>query len=296
MNISDLQAFISVATHGSFSMAADALYLTQPAISKRIAALEQELGTKLFDRIGRKTTLTEAGRSLEIHAQRIMSEVEDSRRAIANLNNEVKGQLKLASSHHIALHRLPKILQKFVQQYPEVEFDLGFMDSEQACRAVEQGEQELALITLPPQQSTALELIEVWTDRLVLTVSPNHPLALEPAITPEVLARHPAILPARGTYTRELIDQQLGLPSVNSKLETHYLETIKMMVEVGMGWSLWPENMLEDTLKPKQGRDIVVERQLGIVRHPQRTLSNAGRTFIDACLAQSCTTPDSIKE
>ena len=284
MNICDLQAFVSVTTYGSFSMAADALYITQPAVSKRIAALEQELGSKLFDRIGRKITLTEAGRSLKTHAQRILSEVEDSRRAIANLENEVKGQLTLASSHHIALHRLPKILQQFVQQYSQVELDLGFMDSEQACRAVEQGAQELALITLPPQKSTSLELIDVWTDRLVLTVSPSHPLAREPEITPEVLARHPAILPARGTYTRELIDQQLGLTNINTKLETHYLETIKMMVEVGMGWSLWPDNMLEEKLRPQQGRDIVVERKLGIVRHPQRTLSNAARTFIDACL------------
>ncbi len=283
MNINDLHAFVSVSEHGSFSLAAEALYLTQPAVSKRIAALEQELDTRLFDRIGRTTTPTEAGRTLLIHAQRILGEVEDSRRAIANLEHSVQGQLKLATSHHIGLHRLPGVLKPFIQQYPDVQLNLSFMDSEQACRAVEQGEQELSLITLPPQRSTVLELIDIWTDRLVLTVSPSHPLAREKRITPEVLTRHPAILPARGTYTRELIDQQLGLPSINTKLETHYLETIKMMVEVGMGWSLWPDNMLDDTLKPAQGGDIVVERKLGIVRHPQRTLSNAARAFIDIC-------------
>ncbi len=286
MNISDLRAFVSVSEHGSFSLAAEALYLTQPAVSKRIAALEQELGARLFDRIGRTTSPTEAGRALLHHAQRILGEVEDSRRAIANLEHSVKGQLKLATSHHIGLHRLPGVLKQFIHHYPDVQLDLSFMDSEQACRAVEQGEQELSLITLPPQKSTALELIDVWTDRLVLTVSPNHPLAREAQITPEVLARHPAILPARGTYTRELIDQQLGLPGINTKLETHYLETIKMMVEVGMGWSLWPDNMLDDDLKPRQGRNIVVERKLGIVRHPQRTLSNAARAFIDICTGQ----------
>jgi len=280
MNISDLQAFIAVAEHKSFSLAAEVLFLTQPAVSKRIAALEQELGSKLFDRIGRTTDLTEAGRSLQEHAQRILAEVEDSRRAIANLESEIKGQLKLATSHHIGLHRLPKVLKGFIQQYPDVQLDLSFMDSEQGCRAVEQGDQELALITLPPEGSTALEMIEVWTDRLVLTVSPNHPLAKEEKITAKVLARYPAILPARGTYTRNLIDQQLKLPALNTKLETHYLETIKMMVSVGMGWSLWPDNMIEEELKPKQGRHIVVERKLGIVRHPQRTLSNAAKEFI----------------
>ncbi len=283
MNINDLHAFVSVSEHGSFSLAAEALHLTQPAVSKRIAALEQTLGTQLFDRVGRTITPTEAGRALLHHAQRILGEVEDSRRAIANLEHSVKGQLKLATSHHIGLHRLPRVLKQFIQQYPEVQLDLSFMDSEQACRAVEQGAQELSLITLPPQTSTQLELIEVWTDRLVLTVSPSHPLAREATINAEVLARHPAILPARGTYTRELIDQQLGLPDINTQLETHYLETIKMMVEVGMGWSLWPDNMIDDELKPEQGGDIAVERKLGIVRHPQRTLSNAARAFIDIC-------------
>ena len=280
MNINDLHAFVAVAERGSFSQAAETLFLTQPAVSKRIAALEQYLGSKLFDRMGRTPHLTEAGRALLDHAYRILADVEDSRRAIANLSSEVKGELKLATSHHIGLHRLPEVLQPFIQHYPEVKLDLAFMDSEQGCRAVEQGELELAFITLPPAERTQLELIETWVDRLVLTVSPNHPLAQEPEITPEVLARHPAILPARGTYTRELIDKQLGLPTINTQLETHYLETIKMMVTVGMGWSLWPENMIEDELKPAQGRDLVVERKLGIVRHPERTLSNAARAFI----------------
>ncbi len=283
MNISDLQAFVGVAEAGSFSQAAEALYLTQPAVSKRIAALEQELGARLFDRIGRTTVLTEAGHSLLDHAYRILAEVEDSRRAIANLDQQIRGTLKLASSHHIALHRLPAVLKHFVQRYPDVRPELSFMDSEQACRAVEQGEQELALITLPPAEATPLERIEIWHDRLVLTVSPDHPLAQEPEITTAVLARHPAILPARGTYTRDLIDRQLGLPALNTKLETHYLETIKMMVEVGMGWSLWPEDMLDPHLKPPQGRHIAVARPLGIVRHPRRTLSNAARAFIEAC-------------
>lgn len=281
MNISDLHAFIAVSEHNSFSLAADALYLTQPAVSKRIASLEQELGSRLFDRIGRATHLTESGYALREHAIRILAEVEDSRRAIANLDSKVTGHLKLATSHHIGLHRLPKVLQLFIERYPDVQLDLSFMDSEQGCRAVEQGEQELALITLPPEGSTSLELLPTWTDRLVLTVSPKHPLALEKKITPEILARYPAILPARGTYTRDLIDQQLKLPSNNTKLETHYLESIKMMVTVGMGWSLWPENMLEEELKPKQGKGIVVERKLGMVRHKQRTISNAAKAFIE---------------
>lgn len=285
MNIEDLNAFLCVAKHRSFSLAAEELHLTQPAVSKRIAALENTLSARLFDRIGRQIGLTEAGRALERYARRILSEVEDSRRAIRNLSGSVSGPLKLASSHHISLHRLPPLLHRYIRDYPGVQLDLRFMDSELACRGVEQGELELALVTLPPLEKTPLTLIEVWTDRLVLAASPDHPLRNETGITPAVLARHPAILPARGTYTRTLIDAQLAVTQLETKLETHYLETIKMMVGVGLGWSLLPENMLEEELRLARGDQIVVARKLGIVHHPRRTLSNAARAFIELTAA-----------
>lgn len=158
------------------------------------------------------------------------------------------------------------------------------MDSEIACRAVEQGELELAIVTLPDPMNTELTLINIWTDRLVLAASPEHPLRQEKKITPKTLAQYPAILPARNTYTRELIDKKLAIGQLETKLETHYLETIKMLVSVGLGWSLLPSNMVEDELRPEQGQRIVVERKLGIVHHPRRTLSNAALVFIEACL------------
>ncbi len=283
MNTEDLHAFLTVAQHASFSRAAEALHLTQPAVSKRIAALENQLDTRLFDRIGRQISLTEAGRTLQGHARRIITELEDSRRAIHNLSGEISGPLKMATSHHISLHRLPSVLHTFIRQHAKVQLDLSFMDSEMACRAVEQGELELAIVTLPPPNSTALTLIEVWTDRLVLAASPEHVLSKQTKITPKIMARYPAILPGRGTYTRELIDKKLAVGQLETKLETHYLETIKMLVSVGLGWSLLPDNMLEEELRPEQGRHIVVERRLGIVHHPQRTLSNAALAFIKAC-------------
>jgi DNA-binding transcriptional LysR family regulator len=283
MNIEDLQAFLSVADHASFSRAAEALHLTQPAVSKRIAALESQLDTRLFDRIGRQVSLTEAGRALREHARRIVTEIEDSRRAIQNLSGTVSGPLKLATSHHISLHRLPPVLHDYTRQYPQVELDLSFMDSEEACRAVEQGELELALVTLPPADASPLTLIKAWTDRLVLAASPEHPLSQAKKIDATTLAQHPAILPARGTYTRALIDQTLAVGQLEARLETHYLETIKMLVSVGLGWSLLPDTMLEESLRPSQGTDIQVERQLGIVHHPQRVLSNAARAFIEMC-------------
>ncbi len=285
MNIDDLQAFLSVAEHRSFSQAADALYLTQPAVSKRIAALEGRLDSRLFDRLGHRVTLTEAGRELQVHARRILQDVEDARRSIHNLTGAVRGPLLMATSHHISLHRLPPVLRAFTRRYPEVRLDLSFMDSELACRAVERGDLELALVTLPPQGSTPLTLREVWADRMVLAASPEHPLRRERRITAKELAKYPAILPDRGTYTRALIDAALGIDQLETRMETHYLETIKMLVSAGLGWSLLPDTMLEEALRLPQGKNISVQRNLGIVHHTRRTLSNAARAFMRCCTA-----------
>ncbi|MCG8538166.1 MAG: LysR family transcriptional regulator, partial [Pseudomonadales bacterium] len=120
MEIAELKAFVAVAEAGSFSMAANHLHLTQPAVSKRISQLEDSVGCQLFDRIGRQISLTEAGRDLMPRANRILLEMEDVKRALSNLSGEVRGSLKIGTSHHIGLHRLPPILKQFSKAYPNV--------------------------------------------------------------------------------------------------------------------------------------------------------------------------------
>ena len=150
MDIDSLKAFIAVAESGSFSLAADKLHLTQPAISKRIAGLEHQLDAKLFDRIGRTVRLTESGGALKPRALEILQQVEDTRRAIFDLNGETAGQLSLATSHHVGLWRLPDVLKQYIEKYPAVSLDLHFMDSEVAHERIIQGELEMAIITLAP--------------------------------------------------------------------------------------------------------------------------------------------------
>ena len=149
MDTANLQTFIAAAELKSFSLAAEQLYLTQPAVSKRVATLEAELGTTLFDRIARRVSLTEAGRALLPRAKTILREIEDSRRLISNLTGTMAGQLNIGTSHHIGLHRLPPVLRQFSKSYPDVVLDLQFMDSEAACRAVQTGDLELGIVTLP---------------------------------------------------------------------------------------------------------------------------------------------------
>ncbi|MCF6236835.1 MAG: LysR family transcriptional regulator [Gammaproteobacteria bacterium] len=279
MNTTDLKTFVTIAECGSFSKAASLLHLTQPAISKRISSLEQSLNIRLFDRIARKTKLTEAGQMLLQRAQKILLDLEDTRRLITNISSHVGGKLSLGISHHIGLHRLPPILKQYTQQYPDVKLDLKFIDSEAACQAVEKNELEIAVVTLPNQPSNSLKLLPVWQDSLAFVTAPGFPLQ---HATPQTLAAHPAILPAYDTYTRDILEQQLhpfGI-KLNVMLETNNLETIKMMVSIGLCWSVLPETMLDETVCVHPVEDIVITRTLGLVHHKERTLSNAANAFI----------------
>jgi DNA-binding transcriptional LysR family regulator len=291
MDTGSLQTFLTVAEKQSFSEAAESLYLTQPAVSKRIAALEDELKTRLFDRIGRKISLTEAGRALLAHAKNILLEMEDSKREIANLSGTVAGRLTIGTSHHIGLHRLPPILRKYSADYPEVELDLHFMDSEVACRAVLGGDLELGIVTLPPTPLPDLYSEVIWPDPLVFVVGRDHPLAKESKVSLQRMAGYAAILPSKGTYTRELLEQNFapaGL-ALQVGMSTNYLETIKMMVSVGLGWSVLPASMLSPELATIPMTKITIARQLGVVHHQARTLSNAARAMIKTLQAIKAT-------
>lgn len=282
MDIAALQAFLAVAETGSFSRAAERIFLTQPAISKRIALLEDELGTKLFDRVGRSPQLTPAGQALAARARELLKDFEDVRRVITNLGGTIGGELRLAMSHHVGLHRLPPALKRFHDSHPDVRLDLRFMDSEQACHAVAQGELDVAIVTLPPDADAALRLDQVWDDPLDIVVGHQHPLALAKSVTPKQLLDYPAILPGPGTYTREIILKALGAlrNRVQVGMATNYLEVLKMLAAIGLGWSALPRTMIDDSLAVVQIGKIRINRRLGIVTHGGRTLSNAAQAMI----------------
>ncbi len=289
MELNELSAFVAVAETGSFSLAGERLFLTQPAVSKRIAALEEKLDTRLFDRIGRKIGLTEAGTQLLPRAKRLLDEMTDIQRSLSNLSGKVGGTLSMGTSHHIGLHRLPPVLNSFSKRYPEVRLDIRFLDSETGCSAVERGELELAIVTLPTAPSANLEISEIWPDPLEFLVHKGHPLATNPAVTFKELTAFPAVLPGGGTYTRMILEQALtprGL-DIEIAISTNYLETLKMLVGIGLGWSLLPRTMIDnDTLVVLEVDGIRLSRSLGAVVHRNRSLSNAAQAMLESCRRQ----------
>lgn len=293
MDTQNLQAFLHVAETRSFSLAAERLHLTQPAISKRVALLEQQLECELFDRIGRHVGLTEAGRALLPHAKGVINQLRAAHQAVRDLSGDVAGDLRLATSHHIGLHRLPPVLSRFSKAFPEVHIDIDFMDSEQAYDLIMQGKVELAVVTLAPDTDPSIITTRVWHDPLDVMVAPEHPLAgLDPCPL-DRLSAHPAVLPGLNTYTGQIIKRLFDSHklALQVSMATNYLETIRMMASVGLGWTVLPRSMGDQSLLTLEVEGIAIERILGVIHHRGRSLSRAAEAFIGALVNSAPAAP-----
>jgi len=287
MNWNDLRAFVAVAAQQSFSKAASELHISQPAVSKRIQALEAELDARLFDRVGKRVYLTDAGVLLQPRAESLLREITDTRRLLRNLKREVGGVLGLATSHHVGLHRLAPVLKTFTQRYPEVRLDIRFEDSEAAHELVRRAESELAVVTLDPHGDPELEYEILWDDPLCFVVASGHPLAGSGHTTLTELARHQVIMPGLATYTGRIVAEVFATADIPLRpaMSTNYLETISMLVGTGLGWSVLPASMIDERLVKLTTDAPALRRTLGCVTHPLRTLSNAAHAFREVALS-----------
>ena len=280
MQLVELRTFLAVAEEKSFSAAAQRLHITQPAISKRIQSLENHLCTNLFDRIGKRVYLTEAGNLLIERAETMLLLAKDTEKEIFNLNDTISGRLNLATSHHIGLHRLAPVLKEFSKRYPAVQLDIQFEDSEVAYQMVRSGQVELAVVTLNPDRTDLdadLIATAVWHDPLVFVSS----VAKSNAASMQMLADQPCILPGLATYTGRIVMDRFAQAGLTLKptLSTNYLETIGMLVSVGLGWSVLPQSMVGD-LTALEVNCEPIYRTLGSVVNGKRTLTNSASAFL----------------
>ena len=291
MDTQNLKAFLLVAETGSFSSAAEKLHLSQPAVSKRVAQLEERLNCDLFDRIGRNISITEAGQALLPHAKAVQQELRAAEQSILDLAGTVGGQLRLATSHHIGLHRLPPMLSNFSKAFGEVTIDIDFMDSEQAYELIMHNKAELAIVTLAPTTEASLITVPIWQDQLDFMVHTEHQLAQQSGLDLAALSRHPAILPGLNTYTGQIVKSLFDQHSLKLQVSmaTNYLETVRMMASVGLGWTVLPRSMRDSTLTTLHVDGAHIERTLGLVYHRGRSLSRAARAFIEQLMTFSDT-------
>ncbi|QKQ69066.1 LysR family transcriptional regulator [Acinetobacter sp. 10FS3-1] len=281
MNLTAFEAFVKVMETGSISLAADQLFITQPAVTKRIHSLEDYFGVKLFESAGRGVQATHAAHSLLPKVKNWLNELGDIHYTLSHEQGQIQGKLKIGTSHHIGLHHLPSHLRNYVQQYPDVTLDVHFVDSEQAHEQVIAGDLELAFLTLPPRGNERLNYVTIWNDPLVFVAAPFHPLAQQKKLSLEDLLNYPSLLPSSQTYTSQITLAEFEKRGIKPKvtMSNNPLESIRMLVSIGLGWSVLPKTLVNHDLQ-QLDINLQMNRSLGMVWHPGRTQSKAAEALV----------------
>lgn len=284
MDLDQLKGFYYVARLGSFTEAAGRLYLTQPAISLQIKALERELGERLLERSGRRVRLTPAGETILAHAEAVLGKLDELEQAARELKGLERGHLALGASDTTSLYRLPALLVELRKAYPGMEVSLKSLMSREVVKLLLDRELDLGIITIA-KPLRGLESIPLYRDPLVCIVSHRHPWAKLATITGREVAAEPLILLEPRSLTRELIDQALGRSSDSPRprLELSNFEVIKRYVASDLGVSLVPRSAVDSQRDgiaqlPLQKE---VHVTLGVAHRKGQQLSRAARVFLD---------------
>ncbi len=305
MNLSQLKAFLAVAQDRSFSRAAEKLYLTQPAVSKQIQALEEALGMRLFDRVGRSILLTQAGNILHDHAHIAFRTLEEARETINQLRGLQRGHLRISAASTIGTYMLPQPLGELKAQFPGIEISLAITNKARVVQQVLSHEVELGFVG-PPVEPAELEMEEYLLDELVLIMAPTHRLAQEESVGVAELAEEVFILREQGSGTREIMEEELGRVRVSLKkaMELGSTEAIKQAVAANLGVSIVSKFAI--SLEILQGRlavarlpELNLRRQLFVIHHGGRTLSPAAQEFCSllrrsAVVRRKTASPDTV--
>lgn len=286
MNFHQLSYFKKVSETGSISRAAEELLLTQPAVSKQIRSLEDELGEKLFDRIGRKVFLTRAGELLYSHVEKILRSVDEAKTAVKDMSLECSGELIIGTSDHISIHRLPTVLKSFITAFPKVDLKLRCHRSETILEMVNRNLVDLGVITLPKVPPHMVSET-IWKDPMSLVFVKSHPVKSMRVVRLRDTIQYGMILPETVTETRKMIDAAYLNRKLapNVTMEVAYIETIKSLVKSGLGISILPDTAVEaevrsGVLLKAKIADATFSRDLGVVYLKDKFLSKPAQEFL----------------
>ncbi len=295
MYLHQLRIFHAVAQRMSFSAAAEQLYLTQPAVSLQVRALERSLGVKLFDRTGGRLALTPAGEALLHSATVILNAEAEARRAIDELRGASHGRLLVAANTTGGMYFLPRLLAAFRAEAPRITIELDVDATARICERVNQRMVDIGFVG-GPIDDRRLTVEPVADDRLVLIASPDHPLAAagRRRITLEELAAEPLIVPEATSRTRLLVERRLreaGL-SVRPAAQMVGTEAVKKAVEANLGiafvsgYSVEAELAL-GRLTALEVRGLTITRPIVMVYRSQRYFTPAAQRFREFVLARA---------
>jgi DNA-binding transcriptional LysR family regulator len=284
-----LRAFSILARTGSFTTTAQELHLSQSAISHSMKALEQEIGCRLLDRLGKTVVLTQAGEQLLSHAQRILAEMESARAQLGRLGKWGSSRLRIGASTTACQHILPAVLREFKESFPQCAISIEPGDTPEMIDALRQHRIDLA-VNLEPRREDFLEFRPLFTDELLFVTSPLHAWARAGKVSREEIPREQYILYGKGSYTYGMIEDYFRAEQVvlHSQLDLGNMEAIKELVKLGLGISIlapWTarKELHEKSLVTLPLGKRKLRRRWGVLHWRGRRLSLAEETFIGLC-------------
>lgn len=282
MELRHMRYFEAVARHCHVTRAAAELHIAQPALSKQISQLEQELGVALFDRVGRNVRLTEAGEALLPHIRAVLSQVEAARAEIDDRLGLRRGRVSLGISTTVGMHLLPPTLAAFNRRYPGVELHLHEASMQALLDLMETGLVDTAVLTLPVDDP-ALTVIPLLTEDIVVIIPADHAMAHRTSVILGELCAEPWILSPDNYQLREITLNVCSNAGFTPRvvLDGGDMDTLVRMVVTGLGIALVPRTAVSDSydLAVLNVQDQTLQRSLGLAWRSQRVASPAARAL-----------------
>lgn len=294
MNVTfrQLKVFSAVAKHNGFTRAAEELHLTQPAVSMQVKQLEEHVGLPLFEQVGKKIFLTEAGREMYHYAREIARQLKEAEEVVEALKGVHRGRLDISVAS-TANHFGTKLLAAFSHKYPSITIKLDVTNRESLLSQLANNEKDLVIMGKPPS-SMELEAKPFMENPLVVVAHADHPWAKEKNIDPERMRDRKFVVRERGSGTRQLMERFFESHDIPFEpgMEMTGNEAIKQAVEAGLGLAVVSIHTLALELETKRltvldVQDFPIMRHWYLVHPSSKRLSPAAKAFYEFVLNES---------
>jgi LysR family transcriptional regulator, low CO2-responsive transcriptional regulator len=286
-----LRAFVTLARTGSFMQSARELHLTQSAVSHSMRALENEVGCRLLDRLGKSVSLTQAGEQLLAHAARILNEMEMARERLTELGKWGHGRLRIATSLTACQYILPAVLREFKESFPQCVIYIETGDTARMLQLLDENRVDVAF-SLEPRTPCNFVFQEVFEDELLFHTSPLHPWARTGKVERSEIPRQRFIFYTKTSYLVQMVDQYFRRQDIvlPTSMELGNIEAIKELVKLGVGISIlapWvaQREIADGSVKAFNLGKTKLKRRWGILTRKSAPLNLQQATFIGLCRA-----------
>jgi DNA-binding transcriptional LysR family regulator len=289
MDFDQLETFLEVARHTSFSRAAEKRFRTQPAISSQIRALEEDVGARLFDRSGGKVALTGAGKVFQQYAEQALEARKGMMVMVAELERVPRGEIVVGANEGTCLHILPEVFAEFKKLYPDVAVQISRLERAKILESIIDNSVDFGVVSTPVDDKR-LTVVNIHRDELVIIAPPKHPLSRLKRVSIADAARFPVLLPKVGR-TRDALENlfyERGLkPKISMELDSSELLKRFVAADVGVGF-IARSNVIEDVqagvLAAVPLADASVRRDLALVFRKDKALGRAALAFIEVAV------------